>query len=121
MNKEESAYQRMIKEIHDFLGNRELIFFGKMKKARDLEFVFNIHFRQVYDTESEKIDLSNNTFVIFCKQDNYNKFIDENCLNWNSDYCYDEDLFEFLNSLFQRILLADILQFGERERCAMIF
>lgn len=106
MNKEESSYQRMIKEIHDFLGNRELIFFGKMKKARDLEFVFNIHFRQVYDTASEKVGLSNNTFVIFCKQDNYNKFIDENCLNWNSDYCYDEDLFEFLNLFISKDFIS---------------
>lgn len=112
---EKGSYRRMVEEVHNKWKGRSLFFVGDVKKARDLEYIFQISFARIGNI-TDVIHKSENVFVIFCRtfhEEDVQRIIIQNDLEYNKSYCYDEDLFDFLNHFAaEEFLSGDIAIWG---------
>ncbi len=92
-------YEEMIETLKKMWKGRTMVFVGKTKQARDLEFILKIRFSRIdmhalSDINSEK------EFYIFSSLNH--SFFEKNTKEpywvlWEN-YCSDEDIFEFMNN-----------------------
>lgn len=112
--KERDVLSRILKASQD---NR-LVFYGCKKKARDLEFVFQIRFSLITENK-EDIRINDfekyNIIFAYAKQAEAEEIIAAYRMS-SEQYCYDESLFEYLNmELCYRYLSGSVAIWGTGE------
>lgn len=99
--------------------NRQLVFVGRAKKARDIEFVCEIRLAKIIETVEEySEDLSEYFFIFEKERQELADIIIEKKQLRETQYCYDEDIFDYFNvELTEQYLAEEIAIWGTGQVC----